>query len=435
MNEIQSRRNFLKAAVAAGTAVSTMGPVLSTRAMAEPRSAGEKLNLAVIGVAARGGANLAGVSSQNIVMLCDIDGHRLAEAAARYPKAKTTDDFRKVFDEKNLDGVVISTPDHMHAIPVVRALQRKLPVYCEKPLTHSIAEARLISRMTAESGVVTQMGNQIHNHPANNYRRVVEAIQAGVIGQVKRVEVWNGGGVRVGKRVENAKPPEHVNYDLWVGPAPMRPFHESHFHFNWRYWWDFGGGQLADFVCHYMDLPYWALGLKYPKTVVATGEKGHDGDNETPMRMRVEYEYEARGDQPPVHMTWYHGGWKPEGAEVYGKGSAVLFEGTDGRLLADYTTRKVFMEGGGEPKEVEQTIPDSIGHHEEFIQAIRDNSPNTTCNFQYGALLSECGHLGNLSYRLGGQRLEWDAANMKATNCPEADSLISREYRKGWSLT
>ena len=430
----RSRREFLKAAVAAGTAVSAGGSLFSQPVLAEPRSANEKLDLAVIGVAARGGANLAGVSSQNIVMLCDIDGHRLADAAKRYPNAKTTDDFRRVFDEPKLDGVVVSTPDHMHAIPVVRALQRKLPVYCEKPLTHSIHEARVISRLTAESGVVTQMGNQIHNHSSNNYRRVVEAIRGGVIGPVTRVHVWQGGGVRVGKRVKSGMPPAHVNYDLWTGPAPMRPFHESHFHFNWRYWWDFGGGQLADFVCHYMDLPYWALGLKYPKTVVATGEKGHDGDNETPNRMRVEYEFEARGDQPAVHVTWYHGGWMPEGAEVYGKSGAVLFEGPDGRLLADYTTRKVFMEGGAEAKPVEPSIPDSIGHHAEFIQAIRDNSPNTTCNFQYGALLSECGHLGNLSYRLGGRKLDWDAEQMKVTDCPEADAIITREYRKGWSL-
>jgi len=226
-----------------------------------------------------------------------------------------------------------------------------------------------------------------------------------------------------------------VNYDQWLGPAPYRPFSESHFHFNWRYWWDFGGGQLADFICHYMDLPYWALGLKYPRSVVATGKKGHDGDNACPNFMRVDYEFPARSEQPPVHITWYHGGWKPKGAEIYKKNSAVLFEGTDGRVLADYTTRKIFMQAGKEARPVKPTIPDSIGHHQEWIDAVKKGPGTpTTCNFQYGARLTEAGHLGNISYRVGKKKLLWDAENMRATNCPEADRYIRREYRKGWSL-
>lgn len=441
MVDQRSRREFLKAAVLAGTTIPTAAPLLAAaRTSVKKKSANEKLNLAVIGVAGRGGSNLKGVSSENIVVLCDVDSQRLGQAAQQHPQAKTYDDYRRVFDHDNLDGVVVSTPDHMHAIPVVQALQRKLAVYCEKPLTHSIHEARVISRLTAENKCVTQMGNQIHNHPGGNYRRVVETIQAGVIGPVRRVHVWIGGGinwrngVKVGRRVKQAKPPAHVNYDLWTGPAPYRPFDVSHFHFNWRYWWDFGGGQLADFVCHYMDLPYWALDLKYPKTIVATGEKGHDGDNNCPHSMRVDYEFEARGQQPPVHVTWYHGGWKPKGAEIYGKGSAVLFEGEYGRLLADYTTRKLFMQAGKEAEPVKPSIPDSIGHHAEWIEAVKAGNPATTCNFQYGALLAEAGHLGNISYRVGKKRLEWDAEQMKATNCPEADQYIRREYRKGWTL-
>jgi len=429
-----SRRNFLKAAVAAGTAGSSGTLLSAAPAKAKKaRSVNERLNLGVIGVAGRGGANLNGVSSENIVALCDIDASRLAGAAKRFPKAVTCDDYRRVFDVKNLDGVVVSTPDHMHAFPVATALRRNLAVYCEKPLTHSVYEARVISDLTAKSNCVTQMGNQIHNHPASNYRRVVEIIKAGVIGPVRRVHVWQGGTVPAGKRVSQAKVPEGISYDLWLGPAPARPFHKSHFHFNWRFWWDFGGGQLADFCCHYMDLPYWALDLEYPKTILATGEKGHDGDNECPSKMRVEYEFEARGDQPPVQITWYHGGWKPEGAEVYGKGSAVLFEGDDGRLLADYTTRKIFMEAGKEAQPVKPSIPNSIGHHREFIEAVKSGS-ETTCNFEYGAKLAEVGLLGNVSYRVGQKKLEWNAKEMRATNVPEADQFIRREYRKGWVL-
>lgn len=438
-HEIHSRREFLKAAVAAGTALPMAAARLCAddKPAAEPRSANEKLNLAVIGVAGRGGSNLEAVSGENIVALCDIDAGRLGPAKERFPQAAAYDDFRRVFDHQQLDGVVVSTPDHMHAIPVVRALRDKLAVYCEKPLTHSIYEARLVSRLAAEAGVATQMGNQIHS--GENYRRVVEIIRAGVIGPVRRVHVWQGGGinwqfgVKRGERVSAGEPPPGVSYDLWIGPAPYRPYHPSHFHFNWRYWWDFGGGQLADFVCHYVDLPVWALDLTLPTTIVATGEKGHDGDNECPNFMKVDYEFPSRGELPPVHLTWYHGGWKPEGAEVYGKSSAVLFEGSDGRLLADYGTRKLFMQSGTEAAAVKPTIPNSIGHHAEWIRAIKTGS-QTGSPFEYGALLTEIGHLGNVSYRVGKKKLEWDAQSLRAANCPEADQFIRREYRTGWTL-
>ena len=427
-----SRRRFLAAAAAAGTGVTAENLFSSSFLRAdEPRSANEKLNLGVIGVANRGASNLAGVSSENIVVLCDIDKGSLAKGLVKHPKADTCDDFRRVFDRDDLDGVVISTPDHMHAIPLSIALKKKLPVYCEKPLTHSVYEARYIQNLAAKAGVATQMGNQIHS--GNNYRRVVEIIKAGIIGPVHRVHVWQGGGVREGKRVKSSSPPTDVNYDQWIGPAPMRPFHESHFHFNWRYWWDFGGGQLADFGCHYMDLPFWALDLKYPKSVVGTGEKGHNGDNECPFKMRVDYEFEARGEQPAVHLTWYHGGWRPKGSDVYQKGSAVLFEGPNGRLLADYSSRRLFMEAGKEAQPVENTIPNSIGHHAEWIQAIKTGSP-TGSPFSYATVLTQAVLLGNVSYRVGQKKLEWDAKKLKATNCPEADEFIQREYRKGWNL-
>ena len=438
MSDVErSRREFLKQALVAGTAVAAPSLLVSSETQASFRSKkkGDKLNLAVIGVAGRGGANLNGVSGENIVALCDIDRNRLAAAAKRFPSAKTYENFRDLFDgQKDLDGVVVSTPDFMHAFPVVEGLKRKLAVYCEKPLTHSIHEARVISRLTAKSKAVTQMGNQIHNHPSQNYRRAVEIVQAGTIGPIHRVHVWQGGGVRTGKRVKTGTPPSHINYEQWLGPAPYRPFHESHFHFNWRYWWDFGGGQLADFVCHFMDVPFWALGLKYPKTVVATGRKGHDGDNLCPNFLKVDYHFGARGKQPPVHVTWYHGGWKPKGAEIYKKGSAVLFEGSDGRFLVDYTTRKLFLQSGKTAKPVKPTIPNSKGHHREWLDAVRSGNPNTTCNFQYGALITECGHLGNLSYRLGQKKFDWKAEKMQAVGVSGAAAIIKREYRKGWVL-
>jgi predicted dehydrogenase len=431
-----SRRDFLQAAVAAGTCVPFAASAFKPRQVRaadgkKARGPNDKLKIGCVGTMGKAASNIAPVqdAGAEISVLCDIDANRLAMAAKLYPHAKQHADFRRIFDH-DLDAVIVSTPDHMHAFPVVEALRRGLHVYCEKPLTHSIHEARLISDLTKSSGVVTQMGNQIH--AGSNYRRVVEIIQGGVIGEVKRVFVWQGGGVRAGKRVKEAKVPEGIAYDLWLGPAPYRPFDESHFHFNWRYWWDFGGGQLADFWCHYSDLPFWALGLTYPTSIEAKGEKGHDGDNECPNAMQVDYQYPARGSAPPVHLTWYHGGWKPEGAEKYGLSSAVLFEGESGRLLADYGTHKLFMDDGKEARAVKPSIPDSIGHHKEWVEAILGNG-KTTCPFTYGAMLTESAHLGNVSYRTG-KRIEWDATKGEAIGCPEAAAIVKRDYRAGWTL-
>ncbi len=443
MTDFLSRREFIKAALAAGTAIPALPMMGGTPAAAAARkSPNEKLNLAIIGVAAKGEDNLNHVASENITVLCDIDAARLGKAAERFPSAKTYDDFRRVFDHDDLDGVVISTPDHMHAIPTAAALRRGLAVYCEKPLTHTVFEARTIRELTARHGNVTQMGTQIH--AGNNYRRAVEIVQAGVIGPIERVLVWQNAVVPPCQRASQGTVPEGVSYDLWLGPAPFRPFHESHFHFKWRWWWDFGGGVLADMACHYMDLPFWALSLRAPTSIVCTkaerGENGVDAagnvlprENEPPMRMQVDYQFPARGDQPPVHLTWYHGGWKPEGAEAYDKKSAVLFEGANGRLLADYETHKLFMQEGKEARPVKPSIPDSIGHWKEWIEAVKSNGP-TTCNFEYGGTLTEAVLLGNVSHRAGNKPLAWDAGKLKVTNEPAANQFLHTEYRPGWVL-
>ncbi|MEZ6044991.1 MAG: Gfo/Idh/MocA family oxidoreductase [Planctomycetaceae bacterium] len=429
MYDAQSRREFLKKVAALGVvypAVSHL-PLMS----AATKSPNEKLDIAVVGVAARGAANLNGVKDENIVALCDIDQKRLNEAAQGFPSAALYDDYRRIFDH-NLDAVVCSTPDHMHAFVVTEALKRGLAVYCEKPLTHSISEARKILKLTAEHNNITQMGNQIHS--GTNYRRVVEQIQSGVIGDVREVQIFLPAVTHfmVGTRVEESTPPDYISYDLWVGPAPYRPYHESHFHFNWRSWWDFGGGQLADFWCHYADLAYWALDLKYPTRIAAKGEKGHDGDNDVPIHMQVEYDFPARSEKPPVKLTWSHGKYIPEGMEVLDKSHGVLFEGDKGRLWADYGNNQIVLQDGSEAVPVKPYIADSIGHHAEWLKAIRENG-TTGSPFSYGGVLTEGGHLGNLSYRLG-KEIHWDAEAMKATNAPEADEIISREYREGWTL-
>lgn len=437
-NPLHSRRKFLSAALAAGTALASPGALVRPVRAAGPRkSPNEKLNLAVIGLGGQGLYDLRevsteqGVPTENVVALCDVDAAHLDRAAAKYPHAKKFDDFRRVLDLDNLDGVVVATPDFAHAVVVVAALKRKLPVYSEKPLTKTIHELRTLLAAAAQAGVPTQTGNQIH--AGSNYRRAVDIVRAGVLGPVRRVYIWQQTTVRAMKLVKNASVPPGLNYDLWLGPVAYRPFNPAFFHFVWRYWWDFGGGHLADFCCHYMDVPFWALDLKYPTTIQAWGKKTYEGDNNMPDAMRVEYEFAARGDKPPVHLTWYQGIYQPEWESVYRLKWAVLFEGENGRLLVDYKTRKLFLEPGLEAHDVPQTIPDSPGHHKEWTEAIKTGS-KTSSPFEYGGLLTESGLLGNVSYRAGQKKLVWDPVAARVTNCPEAAKFLQTEYRPGWTL-
>lgn len=428
----QNRREFIQRAIAAGTALPAVSLLASPQTAKASKSPNEKLNLASIGVAARAASNLKGCNTENIVALCDIDAKRLNDASKIYTKADHYYDYRHVLDRDDLDGIIVSTPDHFHAVATAAALKKGLPVYCEKPLTHSVHEAQVIRKLAKEANVATQMGNQIHS--SNNFRRVVEMVEKQVIGPIERVHVWVGGGGRpiAGKRSEQNRVPAYINYDQWLGPAPFRNFDTSHFHFNWRYWWDFGNGQLGDFGCHYMDLPFWALKLSQPTSVHSVGEKAHDGANECPNELKVDYHFGQRDSLPPAHMTWYHGTMRPPGAEAYDKRSAVLFEGTKGRILADYGSNKVFMTGDDKPMEVEPYIANSIGHHQEWIKAIKEGTP-TGSNFAYATDLTESVLLGNVSYRAGQKELKWDAGKV-TNNVPEAANFIQREYRKGWSL-
>lgn len=429
----QSRRDFLRRAIAAGISVPLAENACLSRAEStrpDSKSPNEKLDIAVIGVDGRGKANLDGVANENIIALCDIDDERLQFAAKQFPHARLFKDYRQLLESTKLDALVVSTPDHTHAIPVVSALQLGLDVYCEKPLAHSVWEVRQMRDWAKKQGSVTQMGTQIH--ATDNYRRVVELIQAGAIGKVDRVHIWHPNSSKPGKRSPSGTPPAHIDYDLWIGPAPLRPFDLSHFHFNWRYWWDFGGGTLADLGCHYIDLPYWALKLGNPESIRAQGEKTYIGDNEVPDNLRVDYQFPARDNLSSVHLTWYHGTLRPEGSEEYEKNAAVLFEGTQGRLLADYSTLRIYSEQDGVIATPVEPIPASIGHHQEWIEACKMRG-ETTCNFDYSGALAETVLLGNVAYRVG-HELQWEHQSLQATNCPEAEQYIRREYRQGWEL-
>jgi len=427
-----TRRDFLRASAAAGAAA------FALPAFAQDKSPSQKLNVAIIGPANRGAAQLAAAGSmENVVAICDVDENNLGATNEKYPKAKKFIDFRKMFDEmaKEIDAVMVSTADHTHAPASAMAMRLGKHCYCEKPLTHSVYEARVLAELAKEKNLVTQMGTQIHAE--DNYRRVVELIQAGAIGPVTEVRAWSPAKYGGGKRpTETPEVPKHLHWDEWLGPAPFRPYHPCYMPFVWRGWWDFGNGGLGDFGCHLMDLAFWALKLRHPTTIAAEGpavdpESCAEG-------LTVHYEYPARGDLPPVKLTWYDGDKAkdpeiPPGSNVVAGNMGVLFIGKDGMLRADYGSRTLYpVEKFKDFKAPEPTIPKSIGHHKEFFEACKNGGP-TTCNFDYAGALTEAVLLGNVSFRTG-KKLEWDAAKLKATNCPEADQYIQRPYRQGWAL-
>ncbi|HLK55986.1 MAG TPA: Gfo/Idh/MocA family oxidoreductase [Chthonomonadaceae bacterium] len=430
MNERMDRRRFLQRAALTGAGVW----MASAASYARIRGANDKLNLGVVGVSGRGGDNLSGVSSQNIVALCDIDDHNLDRAKQQHPGAETYNDFRKMMERKDLDGVVVSTPDHCHAPVTALALQTGHHVYCEKPLAHSVWEVRQVTEMARKHKRVTQMGTQIHAE--GNYRRVVEMVQSGAIGPIREVHVWadrvwSGPGVRP---ADTPPVPAHIHWDLWIGPAAERPYNPVYIPATWRGWWDFGNGTLGDMACHHMDLPFWALDLHTPTQVQAEGPPANN--ETTPEWLIVHYDFPARGDKPPVHLTWYNGGKRPH-YFAEGKlpqwGDGTLFVGEKGMLLADYGRRVLLPEKDfANYTPPAPTIPDSIGHHNEWIEACKGNG-TTTCRFDYSGPLTETVLLGCVAYRTG-QTLAWDAKALKATNCPEADAILRPHYRTGWKL-
>jgi predicted dehydrogenase len=435
-----SRRRFLQTSAALGAAGWGAGLLPAAGQKGSPN---EWLHVGIIGVAGQGEYDTNGVvgAGVEVVALCDVDERRAGRARERFPRAKFYTDYRRLIDAKGPDAVVIATPDHHHALATVRALEAGLHVYCEKPLTHTVSEARVVARAAAKNKRVTQLGTQIH--AGSNYRRVVELVQSGAIGPVREVHVWCGKSWGGGDRPTGSEPvPAGLHWDLWLGPAPERPYHHgpdkkgngTYEPFNWRRWWDFGGGTLADMACHYMDLPFWALGLRHPTKVASEGPKLNP--ETAAVWLIVRYEFPARDQLPPVRLTWYDGGKRPA-TFTEGKlprwGDGVLFVGDKGMLLADYGRHKLLpekqFEGFVPPKPF---IKDSIGHHREWVEACKTAGP-TTCNFDYGGALTEAVLLGNVSYRLG-KGLTWDAKNLRATNEPEADRFIQHHYRRGWAL-
>ena len=433
MNSPMKRRQFLQQTAASSTALAV--GVWGQSAAAESRSANEKLNVLCVGTANRAGANVDGVKGENIVGLCDIDQKYLAKAKASFPSAETFSDYREMIAKMadKSDAIVIATADHNHAPAAIRGINAGLHCYCEKPLTHTVQEARIIAEAAQAKGVATQMGTQIH--AGNNYRRVVEVIRSGAIGEVNEVHVWVNKRWGGGERPDSGDPvPEHLNWDLWLGPAPERPYKAGRYHpANWRRWWDFGQGTLGDMACHYMDLPFWALQLRHPTKVSAEGPEVHP--ETCPLGLIVRYEFPATNGNSAIRLTWYDGDRTPSSVSgIKVPGSGVMFVGSEGKMFANYGSYKLYPEEKFASYTPPQpTIADSIGHHQEWIKACKTGSA-TTCNFDYSGALSEAVLLGNVAFR-SGQAFDWDGQTLQAIGCPEANALVSKTYRAGWEVT
>jgi hypothetical protein len=479
-----TRRQFLYSSAVATAATALSVRARSTRSV----SPNSKLNIGFVGIGSKGGGDLQQCSGENVVALCDVDANTLARAHERHPSANTYKDFRKMLEtEKTLDAIVIATPDHLHATIAAAAMKMGKHIYCQKPLTQTVYEARLLRRLAKENKVATQMGNQ--GSAEDGLRRAVEVVQAGVIGPVRQVYVWSNRPIwpqGMDRPAGEDPVPESLDWDLWLGPAPKRPFKASwpgeatpkgrgrrngiYHPWNWRGWQDFGTGALGDMACHTTNMPFRALKLGYPTEIEAVCS----GINKEsyPLKSKIRFEFPAREGQPPVTFWWHDGGnasanqpYRHDGSNKPDKnvteaiqemldkvpGSGCLLVGDKGQLFSpdDYGTtfflklkdEKEMTDGRNHEavKAVRQTIPRNTHpgggdprHHLEWIAACK-GGPAAYSNFDIAAYLTEIILLGCVALRVG-KKLEWDGPNMIATNAPEAAPFIRREPRKGWTI-
>lgn len=464
MSQKTKRRDFLKNSALAGAGFW----VAARSASAQSKSPNEKLNLACIGTGGMGSGDTDSVGSQNIVALCDVRPSALEGKLDKFPDAKGYADYRKMFDEMSdkIDAVTISTPDHTHAPAAMMAMKRGIHCFVQKPLCHDVWEARELTRMAKElkakggGRICTQMGNQ--GTSSAGLRKAVELVWSGMIGPVREVHVWTNrpvwpqgtgavlglDGVKYalsGKGVAHPDPKD-VDWDLWIGTAPYRPYQPQYQPFNWRGWWDWGTGALGDMACHTANMAFMACKLGYPTSVEA--EMSEYNPETFPMWSVIRYEFPARGTLPPLKWTWYDGGGdKPawvnkklkelaHGRDIPGSGSILIGEKATLFSPNDYGEDWVLLpEGTHRDKiEVEQVLPRSPGHKEEWFRAIRENKPEMALsNFSYAGPLTETVVLGCVAIRAR-KKIEWDGPNMKITNDEKANAFLKREYRKGWEV-
>ena len=446
-----SRRRFLYSS-ALGAAGAILLPGCITTPNPRFKSPNEKLNIGVIGAGGKGESDTDSCASENIVALCDIDGNTLARRGQKYPGAERFADYRVMFDRmKNIDAVIVATPDHMHAAPAVQAMRMGMHAYVQKPLTHDVFEARVMREVAKKHGVATQMGNQ--GSALDGLRRAVEVIQAGAIGGIREVHVWTNRpiwpqGIPRPTRVDPV--PSHLDWDGFLGTAPMRPYNKDAYHpFKWRGWIDFGTGALGDMACHTANMPFRALKLGFPTHIEALSSEGMN-DETWPTKSVVRFDFPARAGMPPVTLYWYDGGAKPsadvvsetmkwvnrDGGNKKLPDSGCLLIGDKGHLFSpdDYGAQfhllpeKTFA--GYEGPAI--TIPRSPGHYVEWLNACK-GGPAPYSNFEIAGYFTEIILLGCVALRAK-KKIEWDGPNLRAKNAPEVTQFIRREYRKGWSL-
>lgn len=449
-----SRRRFV-----GGTAVTAAAFTIVPRAVlggAGQTPPSEKLNLAGIGIGGMGAANLSQCEAENIVALCDVDDGYAAKTFERYPRARRYKDYREMFDrQKDIDAVIIATPDHSHAVIGMEAIRRGKHIYLQKPLAHSIHEARELTKAAQHQGVQTQMGNQGHSSEA--IRRMCEWVWDGAIGEIREVHAWSdrpAGGqpwstFPIQKRPAETPPvPEGMDWDLWLGPAAYRPYHPVYAPLTWRGWLDFGTGALGDMGCHILDPAFWALKLGNPSTVQATTTHYQpEVSRETfPRASIVRYEFPAREDMPPVRLTWYDGHLKPpipaefepgrrlgtNGALLIGNKGMIIHgsHGAGGLRIVPESRMQAYQQP---PKTLQRVEGGDGGHERDWVRACKTGKPASS-TFNYGGPLTEMVLLGVLAIRLPDRRLEWDGQNLRFPNNDEATALVNPPYRNGWSL-
>ena len=442
-----TRRSFL-AKTTSGVATLTVVPsyVLGLRGADSPNN---KLNIAAIGLCNQGGSDLQGMTSENIVALCDVNTRFSAKHANQFPKARQYQDFREMFDamHKEIDAVLIATPDHWHAALALRAMKMGKHVYCEKPLAHSIYEVRALMQTARQTKVTTQLGNQ--GHSFDSIRVFREWVEDGAVGTVREVHAMCRSvysTVSILEEVKRGQPvPETLAWDLWVGPAQFRPYHSAYHPGKWRSWTNFGTGVIGDWTCHVVDPVFWTLDLGAPTTIEALepGNYNPATQGETfPAGNVIRYSFPAKGNRAAVALTWYDGPQKPPrppelepdeklpdiGALVVGDKAKILY-GSHGatapRIIPDEGTEKF--------KRSPQRYARSPGHQKEWIEACKARKPAGS-DFSYGGPLTEVALLGVIAMRFKGQKLQWDGARMKFTNCSEANAYLKPSFRKGWGV-
>ncbi|MBP1635469.1 MAG: iolG 6 [Acidobacteria bacterium] len=447
-----SRRGFLKSAAATSGVMIVPRRVLGGPGRVPPS---DRLNIAGIGVGGQGGADLSKVEKENIVALCDADWERAAPAFKRYPGAQRYKDFRVMLEkQKDIDAVIVATPDHFHAVAAMAAIQLHKHVFVEKPLTHNVYEARQLRKAAKEAGVATQMGN--HGHAMESMRLLCEWIWDGAIGQVTEVHAWTPHPVwpqgMMQRPAATPPVPATLDWDIWLGPAPHRPYHPAYLPMSWRGWLDFGTGGLGDMGCHILDHAFWALKLGAPTSIDAsfstfvaeTLNWDKPKDTETyPQATLVTYKFPAREGFPPLTLTWYDGGLMPPRPEELPAGvrmgdqyGGALYVGDKGKILTGSHgangLRILPEERMNSYVRPPKTLPRSIGHHDEWVAACK-GGPAPGSNFDYAAPLTEIVLVGCAAIRHG-EKLHWDAENMRFPNAPEADQYLRRSYREGWAI-